>query len=203
MSDEHLLPRTLEYRARREKELRELQEFLKNLPAGEYVLELGCGHGHFLTALAQKYVNEKRGLHFWAVDKNRERIERAQKKTQRAGLDVHWLNATVEDVFENWPAQVRVAEVFVLFPDPWPKSKHHKHRFVNEGLLNALVKKMTPQGRFYFRTDNEAYFEEGRALLQAHPQWEIDPHAPWPEGLPATVFEGHHPTYQSVIARVI
>lgn len=202
MEGEELLPRTAEYIARRENEVRQLKEFLKNLPAGQYVLELGCGHGHFLAALAQKYVDEKRGLKFLGVDKNAERIERAQKKTDRAGLEVKWLNAKVEDVMEYWPAQAKLVEVFILFPDPWPKAKHHKHRFVNEGLLSALAPKMSAGGSLYFRTDNDEYFAEGRALLEAHPKWQIDGQAAWPEGLPATVFEGHHPVYQSVIARV-
>lgn len=203
MTDEaQELPRTQEYRQRRLDERAEVTAALQNLPAGNYVLELGCGHGHFLTALAKKYADEKRGLHFAAVDKNAERIERAQRKTDREGLEVLWLNAKVEDVVELWPERCRLAQVFVLFPDPWPKERHHKHRFFNKTLLDALAPKMTREGRLYFRTDNEDYFAVGMALLKAHKNWAIDTQASWPEGLPATVFEGHHPVYQSVVAGV-
>lgn len=202
MPQENLPERTLEYRRRRADERQALAETLEKLPEGQTTLELGCGHGHFLTALAEKSAADKKQMNWVGVDKNRERIERAQKKTQRAGLQVHWINAQVEDVLELWPADRKLSEVFILFPDPWPKAKHHKHRFVNEQLLGALAPKMAAGGRLYFRTDNEEYFAQGRALIEAHSRWEIDTQATWPEGLPATIFEGHHPVYQSVIARV-
>ena len=192
--------RTAEYIARRQAELQALKTPMETLPEGVCVLELGCGHGHFLTAYATKRVEEGARLGFVGVDKNPERIERAHKKSERAAVPINWLNAQIEDVLSLWPERCRIAEVFVLFPDPWPKLKQQKHRFVNEGLLEELSRRVSPGAHFYFRTDHEGYFAAVEELLAGSKKWQRTSEEAWPQGLPSTVFEGHHPRYQSLIA---
>ena len=194
---------TFNYAAHREKELAALRTSIEKFPAGVYCLELGCGHGHFLTALAQQHRDENLSLHHVGVDKNGERIARAQKKTDRAKLPVFWLNASVADVLEYWPSRCIVQEIFVLFPDPWPRLKQQKHRFVNPTLFARLSEITTPRARFHFRSDNLDYFTSVKNLLCENSQnssWKIDETISWPQNLPATVFEGHHPVFYSLIA---
>jgi tRNA (guanine-N7-)-methyltransferase len=191
---------TLEYAQRREEQLRELKARMEALPAGDYVLELGCGHGHFLTELAKRDKGAGAIRNYAAVDKNPKRIARAKKKSERAGLDIHWINARVEDVIDLWPAGRGVAEVFVLFPDPWPKSRHAKNRFVNVELSEKLAKLAPRGGKFYFRSDHLPYCAEVRELFAKSKEWEIDDKARWPTGLSATVFEEYHPEYGELIA---
>jgi len=193
-------PQSLEYLSQKENQLMELQRQLSQLPAGSYLLELGCGHGHFLTALAQKERGEGTIRHYVGVDKNRERIERATRKSERAGVEIHWLNFAVEDVIDNWPEGRGVEEIFVLFPDPWPKERHHKHRFVNAQMLTAMARIASPEARLTFRSDNSEYCDEVRALLAQSQAWRlVDP--AFPQGLPTTVFEQYHPQFETLCAR--
>lgn len=47
--------------------------------------------------------------------------------------------------------------VFLLYPDPWPKTRHHKRRFVSPTTLAELARVIRPGGCFYFATDIEDY----------------------------------------------
>ena len=47
--------------------------------------------------------------------------------------------------------------IFVLFPDPWPKTRHHKRRLIQAELLAGFVRVLRPGGRFRFVTDWKAY----------------------------------------------
>lgn len=50
-----------------------------------------------------------------------------------------------------------IARVFILFPDPWPKSRHHKRRLINHELLKQLARIMKPGGKLLIATDHEDY----------------------------------------------
>jgi tRNA (guanine-N7-)-methyltransferase len=48
-------------------------------------------------------------------------------------------------------------EVYLLYPDPWPKTRHHKRRFVSPTTLAQLARVIRPGGQFHFATDIEDY----------------------------------------------
>ena len=50
-----------------------------------------------------------------------------------------------------------LSRVFVLFPDPWPKTRHHKRRFVTRRNLDVLARLMRPQSELRLATDDPAY----------------------------------------------
>lgn len=189
-----------EFKRIRKKTLEELRVHLETLPAGDYVLELGCGHGHFLTAYAE-ILKKKDMIYFVGVDKKHDRLVRAKRKSDRAELGISWIRASVEDVLALWPSSRKIREIFVLFPDPWPKTKQNKHRFVNVEFFKKLSIIAAPEARFYFRSDYAPYCREVRELLRDSAEWKINLSAKWPEGLPTTVFEGHHPIYESIVAQ--
>lgn len=50
-----------------------------------------------------------------------------------------------------------LSRVFVLFPDPWPKTRHHKRRFLQTEMLNELARVMVPGAELRFATDDCGY----------------------------------------------
>ena len=58
----------------------------------------------------------------------------------------------VRDLFDVLPDGV-VAKCFLNYPDPWPKARHHRRRFVTPGYLNALARVMAPGAEFRVATD--------------------------------------------------
>ncbi|MDO8302457.1 MAG: hypothetical protein Q7T18_04355, partial [Sedimentisphaerales bacterium] len=53
----------------------------------------------------------------------------------------------------------------IYFPDPWPKKKHHKRRFINSGNLEELLHCLKPGGLIKIATDHAEYFEWIKAVI--------------------------------------
>lgn len=160
-------------------------------------LEIGCGHGHFLTGYAAAHPDE----FCLAIDIIAERLHRAGKKSARAGLtNLAWVLAEAVDLLAEWPDHVGLApRIFVLFPDPWPKRRHWKNRLISPEFLTALAARAKPGTALCFRTDHAPYFAQAVEVVAAHPDWVIDPAAPWPFER-ETVFQARAPDFQSMVA---
>jgi len=62
-----------------------------------------------------------------------------------------------------------LGRVFLLFPDPWPKTRHHKRRFVQMEMLDQLARVMKPGAEFRFASDDQGYLNWTLERLMAHP----------------------------------
>ena len=62
--------------------------------------------------------------------------------------------------------KLRFNEIYVLFPDPWPKKRHQKRRLVNIDFLKKILKILKKNGKFIFITDNISYFENVKTILK-------------------------------------
>ncbi len=60
--------------------------------------------------------------------------------------------------------------VFILFPDPWPKARHHKRRLIQAETVAALVRALAPGGRLRFATDWADYADWALERLRAEPR---------------------------------
>ena len=91
------------------------------------------------------------------------------------------LRDLLEDNIENirlWPEDVRplldnlpegsISRAFLLFPDPWPKARHHKRRFVSEKNLERLARLVKPGGTLRIATDHADYREWIIEKMQAN-----------------------------------
>jgi tRNA (guanine-N7-)-methyltransferase len=162
-----------------------------------FVWEVGCGHGHFLTA----YAAANPGQLCVGIDISADRVERAGRKVERAKLkNVHFLLADADDFLVAMPEGPRISAVFVLFPDPWPKRRHHKNRVIRPEFLSAIATKADKGAAFYFRTDYEPYFRDVVSIARAHADWiEADGEA-WPFEEP-TVFQKRADRHFTFVAR--
>jgi tRNA (guanine-N7-)-methyltransferase len=133
------------------------------------------------------------------VDIIGERIIRAIRKRDRARLKhVHFFHAEARLFLEALPASVRICKVFVLFPDPWPKTRHHKHRILQPEFLALLRSHVTDNAELFFRTDHHSYFENAVASVRADPKWKLTD-ASWPFEH-ETVFQKRAAIYHSFSA---
>ena len=63
-----------------------------------------------------------------------------------------------------------VAEVRVLFPDPWPKRRHTGRRLVDAAFVHCMATVLAPGGRLHLATDWEDYADQMRAALATEPR---------------------------------
>jgi len=65
-----------------------------------------------------------------------------------------------------------LGRVFILFPDPWPKTRHHKRRFLQMDMLDELARVMKPGADLRFASDDAGYVEWTLERILAHPSFE-------------------------------
>jgi tRNA (guanine-N7-)-methyltransferase len=160
------------------------------------IWEIGCGHGHFLSRYAEDFP-EKFCV---GVDICRERIDKGRRKAERARLaNCHFIRAEAREFLHALPAQIIFEEIWVLFPDPWPKKRHHKNRLLQPEFFEALAGRAGEGARLYFRTDFGEYFRAVEAVLPALKTWQPISAAIWPLEH-ETVFQARAPSYHSLVA---
>ena len=69
-------------------------------------------------------------------------------------------------------------EVYLLYPDPWPKTRHHKRRFVSPTTLAELARVIRPGGLFHFASDIEDYANWTLAHIVRAPAFRFAPEKP-------------------------
>lgn len=131
-------------------------------------IDLGAGDGGFIAARAQAHP----GTNFVAVERLLGRARKIDKKARRLGL---WNLRVVrmETLYTiRWlvPA-ASVRAFYLLFPDPWPKKKHHKHRVIRGEFLGAIEQALEPGGTFFAATDHAEYFNEIQEAFHQRAGW--------------------------------
>ena len=154
-------------------------------------LELCCGNGHFLTAMAEREPDTG----FVGVDRLYRRVGAAARKVRKRGLDN--LRLILGDAVQALDLQFEpasLAALYVLFPDPWPKRRHHKHRLITREFLALARDRLSPGGELVIAHDHEEYAEwiderlsvtEGLRSRLPAPGFDLEPQA----DLPATLYE--------------
>jgi tRNA (guanine-N7-)-methyltransferase len=161
------------------------------------VWEVGSGHGHFLTAYAKAHPAET----CVGVDIMSDRVVRAHRKRERAQLaNLHFVRADSADFLAVLPEGARFTSVFILFPDPWPKRRHHKNRVLNAAFLTDVASRAGQGAPLHFRTDHAPYFAAASSMIRGHADWETleDPSIGFEE---PTVFEKRARGHFTLVAR--
>lgn len=141
-------------------------------------LEIGCGHGHFLTNFAQHHPE----LNCVGVDLVTKRIEKAcAKRNKRDLANLHFFKAEITEFLQALPDMHPLHSAFILFPDPWPKKRHRKNRILQLSLLDAIASRsLAGITQLHFRTDHPGAFDWGMEVIASHPDWTIDDELLWP-----------------------
>jgi tRNA (guanine-N7-)-methyltransferase len=96
----------------------------------------------------------------------------AREPSTAEGENIRLYTEDATDIVEALP-DASLGRVFLLFPDPWPKTRHHKRRFIQTAMLDQLARVMKPGAEFRFATDDQGYLVWALERLCAHPgfQW--------------------------------
>ncbi len=125
-------------------------------------VELGCGDASFLL----NYAAARPERNFIGVERLAGRIRKLDRKGRRAGLTNLRGFRIESSYFLEYLLPPRSAiALHIYFPDPWPKRKHWKYRFINERFPEIAARVLAPGGVVYLRTDHEEYFEQMRNVF--------------------------------------
>lgn len=128
------------------------------------VFEIGFGNGNFLLDMAVRHPD----LNFVGMDFYHKGIRRLFMRIDRHRLTN--IRIVYGDAREKVPFLFRegeLSDIYINFPDPWPKKRHHKRRLVKPQMVRTLSEKLQLEGRLRVATDHEPYAMEILDILTA------------------------------------
>ncbi|MBQ9694336.1 MAG: tRNA (guanosine(46)-N7)-methyltransferase TrmB [Kiritimatiellae bacterium] len=132
-------------------------------------LEIGCGNGRFIAARATKNPEQP----YLAVERMMERLRRCSRKAQHGELqNLTFVRVEAGRFVREVLPDHCVKAMYLFFPDPWPKRRHHKNRFFQREMCDTLTRIFVPGGIMYISTDHEDYFKEMYRFLSEDNRFE-------------------------------
>ncbi|WP_085258036.1 tRNA (guanosine(46)-N7)-methyltransferase TrmB [Mycobacterium saskatchewanense] len=131
------------------------------------VLEIGCGTGTSTLAMAQ----EEPGVDVIAVEVYRRGLAQLLSAIDRERVgNIRLIRGNAIVVLEYLIAPASLTGVRVFFPDPWPKARHHKRRFLQPNTVGLIADRLLPGGVFHAATDHPGYAEHIAEVGEAEPR---------------------------------
>jgi len=130
-------------------------------------LEIGTGNGDNILALAARMP----AVDVLASEVHPPGVGHTVHEAERRGLaNLRIYDGDALELLAALPRESLDA-VFIFFPDPWPKKRHHKRRLVQSELLDLLATRLKRHGRARFASDDADYALQVREALAADPRW--------------------------------
>ena len=142
-------------------------------------VDLGCGDGSFLSALAERMPEKN----FLGVERLIGRVRSACRKAARID-NMRVIRVETAYAVRYLLPEQSVQVFHLLFPDPWPKRRHKRRRVMTSEFLHSVHCALAPQGLLRIATDQLDYFDQMQRLARADPQFAIvDPLLAMPVGV--------------------
>jgi tRNA (guanine-N7-)-methyltransferase len=120
------------------------------------VLEIGCGSGISTLAMAK----DEPGIDVIAVEVYRRGLAQLLSAIDREQVgNIRLIRGNGIDVLDRLIAPGSLRGVRVFFPDPWPKARHHKRRFLQPSTIGLIADRLLPGGVLHAATDHPGYAE--------------------------------------------
>lgn len=153
-------------------------------------LEIGFGMGDALVSMAKAHPEHD----YLGIDVYHPGVGHLLMQIESNQLtNVRAVCADAMDVLQDSLPSHSLDAVYLFFPDPWPKKRHHKRRLIQPEFLNLLAKRMKSGSYLYLATDWQDYAQQMLQVLEAAPEFTnkmtASHFAPRPPERPLTKFE--------------
>jgi tRNA (guanine-N7-)-methyltransferase len=126
------------------------------------IVELACGRGEFTVGLARKFPQQN----FIGVDIKGSRIWKGSSIATAEGItNVAFLRTQIE-LLDAFFAAEEISEIWITFPDPFPRDGDEKRRLTSPRFLEMYKAMLKKDGIIHFKTDNTGLFEYSLELFQ-------------------------------------
>ncbi len=128
-------------------------------------IEIGFGNGENLAKMATAHPERD----YVGIEVHRPGVGRLLLALEEGQLsNVRIVCHDAVEVLRGQIAQQSLDEVVILFPDPWPKKRHHKRRLVQDAFIELVTERLRPEGILRMATDWQPYAVEMLAVLTAN-----------------------------------
>lgn len=131
-------------------------------------IEFCSGNGQWIFERAKAHPH----LNWLAVEKKFQRAKKIWKKGQKENLQNLVTICSDALIFtKNWAPNVQ--EVYINFPDPWPKRRHAKNRIISKEFIEALSQITSQRVTLTCATDHEEYQKQMQEEFETHLSWQL------------------------------
>lgn len=152
------------------------------------ILEIGFGMGETTETIALARPDDN----FLGVEVFNAGVGALLKRIEASNLNnIRIIQHDAVEVLRDMLAPQSLAGVHIYFPDPWPKTRHHKRRLIQPPLVELLASRMAPGAYIHCATDWQHYAEQMLTVLSGETSLQntCEGFAPRPEFRPLTKFE--------------
>ncbi len=133
------------------------------------IVELACGRGEFTLGLGRQYPNQN----FIGVDIKGSRIWKGSSSATAEGIHtVAFLRTQIQQL-QDFFAPGEISELWITFPDPFPRDGDEKRRLTSPKFLEMYKQLVKPGGLIHFKTDNTGLYEYTDLVLNDRPDCQI------------------------------
>ncbi len=130
------------------------------------VVEIGSGMGEATVAMAAA----EPGLSHLVIEVYQPGLAQLLMRLREAGVDnVRLLRGDAVPVLRELIEPDSLTGLRIFFPDPWPKTRHHKRRLVQPDFVRLAASRLAPGATLHLATDWTDYAEQMRAVCAAEP----------------------------------
>jgi tRNA (guanine-N7-)-methyltransferase len=126
-------------------------------------VEVGFGNGLFLLRQAERNPE----VNLVGIELSWGWVQHLARRLDEAGLTyVRLLHGEAQVALQHLFSPNSIGEIFINFPDPWPKKRHHSRRLIQAGLIELLHDRLAPSGQVTIATDHPDYATWIAAILE-------------------------------------
>lgn len=149
-------------------EFDEWRDFYQQRQPGIFGLEVGAGTGLFSVELAARYPDKL----FAAIDVKADRLQKGAYIALEKGLDnIYFIRARADQISDLFALSTLV-NIWVTFPDPFPKKRAAGRRLTHPYFLRRYAQLLQPGGELLFKHDDRDFFRWSLEQLVAE-KWQI------------------------------
>lgn len=139
------------------------------LPDGELWLEIGFGGAEHLLWQAEHHPD----IHLIGAEPFLNGVAKAVRGAHDSNLENLSLHhGDVRNLLDALPDEA-LSKIFILFPDPWPKVRHHKRRLLRSKFIAELHRVLKSGGELRFASDIIHYVDWTLSRLKRHGGWDF------------------------------